>query len=144
MIYVYTPGLGFFRKPELCERAFVYLLSLPANIDSHYQQYCCQVIFGTRNPSNKTFVGIVLQELLFMGLVSLLCRCSFWWSHMWPTSLNTSFQKDTFVPKNLLSFYFHWVLVLLVLISIIQGSESLVACLMMGRFMLTFPVIYNI
>ena len=130
MSYIYIYGLGFCEKPELCEHVFVYYLSLslPSNPSDHYEWGFCQVICGTHNPSAKSFLGIVFHKLLFIVLVSLLARFSFWWRHLWPTSLNTPLQKEKFVPKKPLSFYFHWVFVFSIIISIVQGSESMVAC----------------
>ena len=78
MSYVYIAGLGFFQKPELYERAFVYSFSLTVNIPTHYQQDCCRVICGNRDPSAKPFVGLVLHNLLFMVIVSLLGSFTFW------------------------------------------------------------------
>ena len=139
MRYVYIFSIVFWLKPELCERNFVYSLSLPTNVPTHYQQDCCWVICGTRAPSAKTFVGLVLHELLFMGPVSLLAIFAFWWCHLWPTILNTPLQKDTFVPQNTLNFYFHWVFVLLVLRSVGQGLESLVTYFDDGQVHDFFP-----
>ena len=55
MSYIYIDGLGFSLKPEICERTFVYLLSLPANVPDHYQRDFCRVIYGTCAPSDKPF-----------------------------------------------------------------------------------------
>ena len=69
----------------------------------------------------------MLQKLLFMGLVPLLASFALWRRHLWTTIINIPLQKDTFEPKNPLSFYFLWVFVLSVLIFVGQGSESLLA-----------------
>ena len=86
--YVYISGLGFTLKPDLCERAVVYLLYLPAKIHAHYQRDCYQVICETRAPSAKNFVGIVLHDIIFMVLVSLLTSFDFWRCYLWPISIN--------------------------------------------------------
>ena len=81
----------------------------------------------TRAPYAKPFVGLVLQKLLFMGIVLLLNGFAFWWRHLWPTIFKTPSQKDTFWPQNPLSFI-PTELFSPVLRSIVQVSESLVAC----------------
>ena len=143
MSYIYIYGLGFCEKPELCEHVFVYYLSLslPSNPSDHYEWGFCQVICGTHNPSAKSFLGIVFHKLLFIVLVSLLARFSFWWRHLWPTSLNTPLQKEKFVPKKPLSFYFHWVFFPQFQYLLKRGQNLWSHVSMIGRYMLFFPVI---
>ena len=49
-------------------------------------------------------LGLVFHDILLMGLVSLLGGFAFWRRYLLPTTLNIPLQKDTFVPKNTLSF----------------------------------------
>ena len=67
MSYIYIDGIGFYLKPEICERAFVYLLSLPANVPDPYQRDFCRVIYGTRAPSDKPFCRDSVTQATLYG-----------------------------------------------------------------------------
>ena len=132
MSYVYINGISFVLKQAL--RVSICILSLfPPTLPPTTKGIVADSFVGLALLPLKPFLGLALHELLFMGLVSLLTSFAFWRHHLWPTIINTTFQKNTFGPENPQSFYSHWFFVFSVLRSVRQLSESLFACFDDGK-----------